>query len=93
MNSIPGIQQLVRQKVVVERKSFEVVSQELKQAYPNITRGLSSRSVRRFCNLNGIHTTSRLSDENLDRVVASSVSMVRSYTELYRIIKAVLYIA
>ena len=93
MNSIPGIEQLLRQKVVIERKSFRVVSQELKEAYPNFTRGLSSRSVRRFCNRIGIHGTSRLTDANLDRVVASSVSMVRCYTELYRVIMAVVYVA
>ena len=76
MNSIPGIEQLVRLKVVTERKSHRIVSQELKDAYPNLARGLSERSVRRFCSLNRIHVTSRLTDTNLDRVVSSSVSMV-----------------
>ena len=92
MNSIPGIEQLLRQKVVIERKSFPVVSQELKEAYPNFTRSLSSWSVRWFCNQNGIHGTSRLTDANLDRVVANSVSMVHCYTEFYRVIMAIVYI-
>ena len=76
LNSIPGIDQILHQKVVVERKSYQVVSLELREAYPRISRGLSSRSVRRYCSENGIHGTSRLTDTELDRLVSSSVSMV-----------------
>ena len=80
LSTIPGIETLLHRKVVVERKSFEIISRELQEAYPHITRGLASRSVRRFCSERGIHATSRLTDVSLDRVVATSVSKVSYLT-------------
>ena len=80
LSTIPGIETLLHRKVVVERKSFEIISRELQEAYPHITRGLASRSVRRFCSERGIHATSRLTDADLDRVVATSVSKVSFLT-------------
>ena len=42
-------------KLVYEGKSHEEISEILKAIYPSIVRGLSVRSVRRFCSMNTIH--------------------------------------
>ena len=75
MESISGIEDWLVQKIISEQQSYEHVSKELQEIYPNL-RGLSSRSIRRFCENNGIHATSRLTDSQLDRVVASSAFKV-----------------
>ena len=77
LSSIPGIEVELRMRVVEERKSYDAISTELKSSYPHLTRGLSARSVRRYCRELGIHVTPRLSDAHLDRIVASSVAAVR----------------
>ena len=51
------------------------VSEELQIQHPGV-KGLSSRSVRRFCISNDIHHTFRLEAPQLARVVASGVSRV-----------------
>ena len=51
------------------------ISVALQRRYPN-QRGLSSRSVRRFCSREGIHYRSFLSDVNLDRVIQIQVQGV-----------------
>ena len=58
------------QLVVQERKSHDVISEELKSLYPNL-RGLSSRRVRRYCKRHDIHATSRLTDSQLDTLVGN----------------------
>ena len=50
----------VRDLVVMQGKTHSQVSLLLQEAYPG-KRGLSSRSVRRFCLKNGIHAQNRLS--------------------------------
>ena len=60
-------------KLVYEGKSHEEISEILKTTYPSIVRGLSVRSVRRFC-LNDIH---RCKDSELDTIVDKCVSEVR----------------
>ena len=40
-------------------------------------KGLSTRSVHRFCETFKIHASSRLSSSDLDRVVSLSVNKVR----------------
>lgn len=66
---------MVRQMVEVERKSHETVSERLKIQFPS-RRGLSSRSVRRYCSEHEIHATSRLELPQLSRVVATAISQV-----------------
>ncbi len=79
LERIDGIETFVRQRIETERRSYEYVSKELQEAHPTV-RGLSARSVRRFCVEYGIHRTSRLPDHDLDRVVASSVAKVSVIT-------------
>ena len=88
LDRIDGIKDWLAQKIITERRSYAHVSKELQELYPHL-RGLSSRSIRRFCSTNGIHATSRLTDSQLDRVVASNtskVSMVR-YWEFFVFVK------
>ena len=73
--TIPGVYDLVRKLVVEDRRSHQDVSNELKRRHPT-TRGLSKRSVRRFCETFNIHATSRLSDSELDATVRNCVTRV-----------------
>jgi len=75
LDSIVGMQDFVRTKIEKERKSHRETSEQLQAMYPGI-RGCSSRSVRRFCYHHEIHRTSRLKEEQLDRVVSASVRKV-----------------
>uniref|UniRef100_A0A1X7VSJ3 Reverse transcriptase Ty1/copia-type domain-containing protein n=1 Tax=Amphimedon queenslandica TaxID=400682 RepID=A0A1X7VSJ3_AMPQE len=64
------------QYIVDERKwTFSRVSEHLKQEYPG-TRGLSLRSLERFCQLKDIHRTSRFNDITLDHVVSGAINML-----------------
>ena len=72
---IPGALSLVRKLVVEDRKSHRDISDELRRLYPTM-RGLCARSVRRFCETNDIHSTSRVSDLELDTYVRRCVARV-----------------
>ena len=76
VQSIPGIEAILRQKVVEERKSYKEISVELRREYTHLIRGLSARSIRRYCHEKDIHPSSRLTESQLDRVVSSSVAKV-----------------
>ena len=84
LESIHGVESPLRKKVEVERKSYEIISAELKNEYPRIPLGLSARTIRRFCNDWGIHATSRLTASQLDRVVSSSITKVSLIANAYR---------
>ena len=73
--TIPGIHSLVMKLIVQDRKSYQHVSDVLKRRYPML-RGLSSRSVRRFCEAYSIHATSRISDYDLDASVRHCITRV-----------------
>ena len=57
-----------------EGKTYEEISQLLQSTNVSIIRGLSARSVRRFCANHGIM---KRKGSDLDEVVAQSVSEVR----------------
>ena len=61
---------------VGERLSYEKISERLKDVYPNISRGLSARSVRRYCKKLGI---TRQNDEEIDHVVGVASKEVKLY--------------
>ena len=75
LEEIAGIAAVVRQMVEVERKSHEKVSEELMVRFSG-KKGLSSRSVRRFCSEHDIHGISRLEQPELSQVVATAVDQV-----------------
>ena len=72
---LPGIEDLLRHSLLIERLTYDRISAKLKREYPGV-RGLSARSVRRFCLSEGIHKTSRLNCNNLDRVVVGCIHRV-----------------
>lgn len=77
ISELPGIYASIRRMVVDEQRTHQDVSRELRRSYPTIRRGLSSRSVARFCERHSIHSTSRIADQDLDNVVQRAVQMVK----------------
>ena len=75
MNTIPGLEDLVRNLVVNQRRTHKFVSEILQSTYPSLS-GLSARSVRRFCRQHAIHGTSRLTDNDIDNCVRGSIRKV-----------------
>lgn len=75
MEEITGIETMVKQMVELHRQTHEKVSEELQKMFPG-KRGLSSRSVRRFCSEKGIHSSSRLEQLQLSQAVANAISKV-----------------
>ena len=69
LEKLPAIHALISKRVKEERKSHKQISVELKGLYPGV-RGLSIRSVRRFCE--SMTYTLR------DRVVSSSIAKVQN---------------
>ena len=65
----------VRDLVLTKGKTHSQVSLLLQEAHPE-KRGLSSRSVRRFCLENGIHAQNRLSNEELEHYTKEVVARV-----------------
>ena len=51
------------------------IAEHMKALHPGV-RGFSLRSMERFCSLNGIHKSSRPSDEELDDAVIDAVAQV-----------------
>jgi len=75
LDTIPGIEAVIRRMVVQERKTYQAVSDELNCMFPNSS-GQSTRSVRRYCVAHDIHATSRLSSGGLDTLVSNYVRKV-----------------
>ena len=75
LEGIPDMEKTIRKMVEVDRKSYQQISEELKIDFPGM-RGLSARSVQRFCVSNDIHGTSRLGPVELSQVVTSAIGRV-----------------
>ena len=67
--------EFVKDLVVNQRKTHSEVSLLLKEAYPD-WRGLTLRSVRRFCLKNVIHVQNRLSNDELKQCTKEVVAQV-----------------
>lgn len=76
LETIPGVEDYIRKRIIEDRATHQVVSEELKLQHPWISRGLSSRSIRRSCEAHDFHATSRLADNQLDMVVKTSIHKV-----------------
>ena len=50
--------------------TYRAISERLRELYPHITRGLSERSVRRYCRADGLDKRELVTDEELDREIA-----------------------
>ena len=77
LESVPGGDTAIRKMVVEQKITHSGVSEALKRMYPSVTRGFSSRSVRRYCGKHGIHATSRFEDGAVDRIVRTGIQKVR----------------
>ena len=75
MDSIPDIVNMVSQWVLAERRTHSYISEQLKRMFPS-RKGFSVRSVQRFCSLHNIHSTSRLSEADVDKFVKEAVEKV-----------------
>ena len=65
----------IKDLVVTQGKTHSEVSLLLEEAFPD-KRGLSSRSVRKFCFENGIHLQNRLSNDELEECTKDVVAQV-----------------
>ena len=68
---------LIRRRVQ-SRVTYSQISLEMQQLYPGV-RGLSSRSIRRFCSERRIHYSSQLSSAQVEELVEQSVAQVCSF--------------
>ena len=75
--SIPGIESFIREAVQDRCMSHEQVGINLRAAYPNLRRGLSTASVKRYCLDQDIHKTSRIDQSAVNRLVSLNVMRVR----------------
>ena len=67
--------EIVKDLFIKQKKSHAEISLLLQRTYPN-ERGLSVRSVRRFCHENGIHAQNRVSNEELEQCTREVVFRV-----------------
>ncbi len=75
MATLKSMEKLIRDKIEGERWSHKKLSEFLKEKYPGGT-GFSVRSIQRFCSVENIHKTSRLSSIDLDTSVADAIAKV-----------------
>ncbi len=54
---------------VVARWNYDRIANEVQRRLPSVTRGLSSRSVRRYCNAHGIYRQGRLNVCDVDKLI------------------------
>jgi hypothetical protein len=64
------------QTLIDQGKTYQEISDILKTAHSSVHRGLSARSVRRFCSSQGI---SKRTDAELDAIITDSVAQVYLY--------------
>ena len=74
MSAFEGLEDFVREKVEKERWTHKKIDFLRKSSAK--TRGLSERSVRRYCASKDIHKTPRIDDQMLDDRVASATAML-----------------
>ena len=72
--------------IAIRRKNgcgYKTIADELKALFPPGYRGISVRSIQRFCIANNLHASSRLRDEALDVLVAFAIGMVSILVATY----------
>ena len=73
--SLDDLEDYIRDKVEQDHLTHSEISERLEARFPGV-RGFSIRSVGRFCQEKGIHKTSRLSQAEVEQVVAEGVAKV-----------------
>ncbi len=76
MESIPGLCNIIRHEVLVAKETRAQISQELQDSFLG-QRGFGIRSIRRFCENHDIHSSSQLTELQINMIVTSGVSKVR----------------
>ena len=66
----------IRDKIEKEHWTHAQLSSCLKVAYPG-ERGFSVRSIEKFCSDNNIHKVAKLSDADVDELVAEAIDKVQ----------------
>ena len=75
MLALDRFQDFIREKVERDHATHHQISEELTRTFPG-ERGFSARSVRRFCQENNIHKTSRMSAPEVKSAVQEAVLKV-----------------
>lgn len=73
--SLDVLEDVIREKIEEKRWTHSQLSEFLLSNYP-LARGVSVRSIRRFCTLRNIHKTSRPSTNDLNQAVLNAISEV-----------------
>lgn len=60
LETIPGVDNYIRKRIVEDKATHQLLSEELKLLHPWMSRGLTSRSIRRYCETHDYHAASRL---------------------------------
>ena len=74
-NKLSKHEPYIRHRIEVDKITHRQLSEELQNRFPGI-RGYSVRSIECFCREKGIHKSSRLSDVQVQEVVAEAVAKV-----------------
>ena len=72
------LEHVIRQKIETEKWTHSQLSTFLKTQYVG-TKGISVRSLQRFCSAKGIHKSSRASITTVDEAVLEAVGKVTFY--------------
>ena len=72
---LSDLEDLVRERIEVERWTHKKLSLYLNQMYPQ-QKGFSLRSIQRFCAEKDIHKSTRLDTNSLDEVVEDAIKKV-----------------
>lgn len=75
MEVLEGLEDYIRCKIEMEQWTHEALSRHLLESYPG-QRGLSLRSLERFCSAKGIRKQQKVTGEELDAAVSDAVSKV-----------------
>ena len=80
LNKMAAIESLLDREVVRElvknsHRTFEEISEVLQAEFPN-KRGLSVKSLKRYCHMHEIKRRQKVADNELDEVVKSAVEQV-----------------
>ena len=73
--SLHDMETFIRDKIAQENWTHSRLCNYLKRRYPN-SRGISIRSIQRFCADKDIHKTCRLTTSELDEVVSEAIRTV-----------------
>ena len=78
MAALEGLEDYVREKIEKEGMTHSLLSFRLRELYPGV-RGLSIRSLERFCACKSIRKTSQPSTQQLDEAVCGAIAQVINY--------------